>query len=133
VSSCLTDEIPAAQRHQRQRTVKTYRVVRGDSLSRIAQRHGVSVAALMTHNQLRSTVIHPGQLLHVPPKAGAPKPRPAPVQSPDPPADLASESAAAPASAADSDSDSAADSAPDSDSAPAPDSVAGSDSESPLE
>ena len=43
----------------------TYRVRRGDSLSRIANRYRVSVNQLMAWNQLSSTRIHPGQTLRV--------------------------------------------------------------------
>ena len=43
------------------RTVKE-----GDSLGLIAERYGVSVADLMSVNELQANVIHPGQLLKVP-------------------------------------------------------------------
>lgn len=43
-----------------------YTVRRGDSLSRIATRFGVSVEAIRKMNGLRSTVIHPGQRLTIP-------------------------------------------------------------------
>jgi len=50
----------------RKRPVTTYTVRRGDALSIIARRFGVSVSALMRANGLRSTVIRPGQRLIVP-------------------------------------------------------------------
>ena len=43
----------------------TYRVRRGDSLSRIAQQHGVTVAHLKLLNNLQSSVIHVGQQLTI--------------------------------------------------------------------
>lgn len=43
-----------------------HRVRRGESLSTIASRYGVSVAALRDENQLGTTVIHPGQKLVIP-------------------------------------------------------------------
>jgi LysM repeat protein len=43
----------------------THTVVRGDTLSGIAARHGTTVATLMSANALTSTVIFPGQVLRV--------------------------------------------------------------------
>lgn len=48
-----------------------YIVRRGDSLSRIASRHGVSIEALRNHNGLRGNVIQPGQNLVIPGRAAA--------------------------------------------------------------
>jgi LysM repeat protein/N-acetylmuramoyl-L-alanine amidase len=48
----------------------TYRVARGDNLSEIAQLHQMSVAELQGLNDLRGTVIHPGQELKVRPLLG---------------------------------------------------------------
>lgn len=45
----------------------SYTVARGDNLSEIAQLHQMSVAELRELNDLRSTVIHPGQKLRVRP------------------------------------------------------------------
>jgi membrane-bound lytic murein transglycosylase D len=46
---------------------RTHRVSRGESLSTIARRHGVTVAALQRANSLGSrTVIQPGQVLRIP-------------------------------------------------------------------
>ncbi|PZN32506.1 MAG: lytic transglycosylase [Proteobacteria bacterium] len=47
-----------------------HRVRSGDTLSAIAQRYGVSVAALRTANNLRGSLIHPGQDLLVTPAPG---------------------------------------------------------------
>jgi len=44
----------------------TYRVQRGDSLGGIGRRFGVSVDSLRAANNLRGTVIHPGQELRIP-------------------------------------------------------------------
>ncbi len=52
----------------------THTVVRGDTLSHIAARHGTTVATLMSTNGLRSTLIHPGQVLRL--TATAPTPAP---------------------------------------------------------
>lgn len=43
-----------------------YIVKRGDSLSKIASRHGVSIQALKTHNRLRSNTIYPNMRLKIP-------------------------------------------------------------------
>lgn len=45
---------------------KTYRVVKGDSLSRIASRHGVSIAKLRKANGLKGDNIRIGQTLQIP-------------------------------------------------------------------
>jgi membrane-bound lytic murein transglycosylase D len=46
-----------------------YRVKRGDNLTAIAQKHGVSVTALAEHNNLgKSARINSGQILKIPPK-----------------------------------------------------------------
>ena len=51
------EPVEAARRH----------VVRsGDSLARIARRYSVSIEALLSRNELASSVIHPGQVLHIP-------------------------------------------------------------------
>lgn len=41
-------------------------VQRGDSLSAIATRHGITIAELRRHNGLRGDVIHAGQVLNIP-------------------------------------------------------------------
>ena len=43
-----------------------HRVGRGDTLSEIAQRYGVSVASLRTANRLKRSEIRPGQVLRIP-------------------------------------------------------------------
>ena len=45
---------------------KTYTVKSGDTLSGIAARFGVTVAALKKANKMTSSVIHPGQVLKIP-------------------------------------------------------------------
>lgn len=47
---------------------KTYTVRSGDSLDKIARRHGVTVKALMQANGLKNTTIHPKQKLKIPSK-----------------------------------------------------------------
>jgi len=51
--------------------VTEYRVQRGDTLSQIAERHGVSMRALMEHNELSSgSVIRPGDRIQIPGSGG---------------------------------------------------------------
>ena len=45
---------------------QTYRVQRGDTLGRIAARHGISVAVLKRVNGIRGSRIAPGQVLRIP-------------------------------------------------------------------
>ena len=45
--------------------VKTYTVVSGDTLSKIAYQHGISLANLMAWNKLSSHLIYPGNVLRV--------------------------------------------------------------------
>ncbi len=47
-----------------------HRVRRGDNLGKIARRYGTTVKAIQNANRLRTTVIHPGQMLVVPGLAG---------------------------------------------------------------
>jgi membrane-bound lytic murein transglycosylase D len=58
---------------------KNYTVKPGDSLSRIAQQHGVSVAQLRAWNQLGGDIIHPGKTL----KVQSVKTQPRPAKQPD--------------------------------------------------
>lgn len=60
----------------RQPPVSTYTVQRGDFLSKIAGRYGVSVGALQAANNIRGTLITPGQRLKIPARGAAPAPRP---------------------------------------------------------
>ncbi len=73
-------------------TTHTVTVARGDTLGRIAARHGTSVEALVAANGLRSTQIRVGQRLRVPARPGEdPPPREAPrvpAREPEPPAAL---------------------------------------------
>lgn len=61
-------QLPANQRHDRQKSYfARYRVRRGDSLSRIAERYRTSVRSIMRSNNLRSaSLIRVGQVLKVP-------------------------------------------------------------------
>jgi membrane-bound lytic murein transglycosylase D len=43
----------------------TYKVKRGDTLERVAKRHGVSIPSLRAANGIRATLIKPGQMLLV--------------------------------------------------------------------
>ncbi len=52
--------------------VKTYTVKKGDTLGKIAQRHGVTVSALKRANNLRHNVIHAGRKLKIPGNGGEP-------------------------------------------------------------
>jgi membrane-bound lytic murein transglycosylase D len=52
---------------------RTHRIRRGESLSVIAQRNGVSVAALRQENNLRSNRIYAGQTLRIPASGSAPR------------------------------------------------------------
>lgn len=54
----------------------TYTVQRGDFLSKIAAKYGVSVGALQAANHLSGTLISPGQRLKIPARGAAPAPRP---------------------------------------------------------
>lgn len=42
-----------------------YKVKRGDTLDRVARRHGVTIPSLRATNGIRATLIHPGQMLLV--------------------------------------------------------------------
>ena len=72
VDSPIT-EIPAARESTKTKATKTayYKVRPGDSLSTIAQRHGVSVGDLRSWNQLSNGNIRPGQKIVVMPPAQA--------------------------------------------------------------
>lgn len=60
---------------QQARTRASEHIVgRGDTLSSIAQRHGVSVASLRERNGLRDDMVKIGQRLRIPKAADAPKP-----------------------------------------------------------
>jgi membrane-bound lytic murein transglycosylase D len=43
----------------------TYKVKRGDTLARVARRHGVTIPSLRATNNIRTTLLRPGQLLLV--------------------------------------------------------------------
>jgi len=47
-------------------TPNTYRVRKGDTLSDIARRFGVSTSALLRANGLSTSRIYPGDVLHIP-------------------------------------------------------------------
>lgn len=73
-------------------SVKTYTVVSGDTLSKIASRHGITLANLMSWNNLTGHLIYPGDVLKVSagttsttPVTSAPA-APAPVPTPSTPA-----------------------------------------------
>ncbi|MFC6664214.1 LysM peptidoglycan-binding domain-containing protein [Deinococcus radiopugnans] len=50
----------------------TYTVQRGDFLSKIAAKYGVSVGALQAANNINGTLISPGQRLKIPARGAAP-------------------------------------------------------------
>jgi LysM repeat protein len=60
----------------------TYKVVRGDTLSGIAHRHGVSVTQIMNWNNLSSSMIRVGQVLKIENSVVATQPSTAPVSAP---------------------------------------------------
>ncbi len=71
--------VPAEERHEDQHRNAYYQVRRGDSLSRIAGRHRVSVGALVAANDLSlRSRIFPGQVLTIPGRGEA-SPPPAPT------------------------------------------------------
>ncbi len=55
----------------------SYKVVSGDTLTKIAKKNGTTVKALQAANNLTTTKIHVGQKLTIPSKAGATVPPPA--------------------------------------------------------
>ncbi|GAA4034907.1 hypothetical protein GCM10023063_18950 [Arthrobacter methylotrophus] len=58
----------------------TYTVRPGDTLSGIAARHGISLAAIFAANHMNMrTIIYPGQIIKVGPAAQAPAPAPVPA------------------------------------------------------
>ena len=57
---------PTARRSAGRGVTTAHRVGRGDTLSEIAQRYGVSVASLRTANRLKRAEIRPGQVLKIP-------------------------------------------------------------------
>ena len=66
-------------------TVMTYTVAAGDSLTRVAPRLGVTLAALLATNRLTSTsIIHPGQTLAIPVGGHPATPRPTTSVTPPP-------------------------------------------------
>ncbi|UFT98862.1 LysM peptidoglycan-binding domain-containing protein [Radiobacillus kanasensis] len=72
-------------------TTSTYKVKSGDSLSKIAAKHKITLKQLIEWNKLKSTVIYPGNVLIVSSKVTtpkktntAPKPQPKPVVKPKP-------------------------------------------------
>lgn len=56
----------AVASHRSSSRGKKYRVGRGDTLWRIAQRHGVSITTIKRANGIRSTHLKPGQVLSIP-------------------------------------------------------------------
>lgn len=63
IQSAFAASEPKASDHARSPASATYRVKKGDSLYRIAQRAKISVAELMRLNSLTSAKIKPGQVL----------------------------------------------------------------------
>ncbi len=65
--------VPAEERHGEQHKSEFYQVRRGDSLSRVAARHGVSLGALVAANDLSlRSRIFPGQVLTIPGRGEVP-------------------------------------------------------------
>lgn len=64
----LSKTLPSKQAQktaQKTTTQDTYKVVSGDTLSKIAQKYGTSYQQIMSLNNLSSTMIYPGQTLQV--------------------------------------------------------------------
>lgn len=64
----LSKTLPSKQAQktaQKTTTQDTYKVVSGDTLSKIAQKYGTSYQQIMSLNTLSSTMIYPGQTLQV--------------------------------------------------------------------
>lgn len=64
----LSKTLPSKQAQktaQKTTTQDTYKVVSGDTLSKIAQKYGTSYQQIMSLNNLSSTMIYPGQTLKV--------------------------------------------------------------------
>jgi LysM repeat protein len=79
---------------------RTITVVAGDTLEQLAQRHGVSLDALMALNRISDpTLLQIGQVLQLPgpnrPDQGRQKPAPAPALAPPPPPGSTGEASAA--------------------------------------
>jgi membrane-bound lytic murein transglycosylase D len=65
--AAMLDGLPSAERYAAQRADAIHTVRRGETLGRIARRHGTSVAWLVRNNQLQSAqAIRPGQVLRLP-------------------------------------------------------------------
>jgi LysM repeat protein len=78
--------------------VSTYVVKSGDSLTKVAKDHGVTVKALRAANDLKTDKIKVGQKLKLPARTSAPAPEPAPLSAPTvPPAAYTPPSVSAPA------------------------------------
>ncbi len=75
---------PAPKAAPKPATPATYTVRRGDSLWKIGQRTGTSVAALRAANNLSGNLLHVGQVLRLsgPPPAQKQAPKPAPKPAP---------------------------------------------------
>lgn len=61
-------------------------VVAGDTISRIAKKHGSTISKILTANSLtRASIIYPGQVLLVPVANASPAPAGTPTPAPNPP------------------------------------------------
>jgi membrane-bound lytic murein transglycosylase D len=67
----LLASLNANERFDSQKVDRTYRVRKGDTLSRIASATGTTVAALMQHNDLRNHQVRVGQVLQLPGSSAA--------------------------------------------------------------
>lgn len=67
LSSPVLRITPSVSAQSPEGVVLGHTVVRGDTLSSIARRYGTTVAALISYNDLPSTIIYVGQRIYIPP------------------------------------------------------------------
>jgi peptidoglycan DL-endopeptidase LytE len=86
-----TTQKPSVSQPSKPAATKTYKVVSGDTLIAIANKHNISLAELKTWNNISSYLIYPGQTLVVSKSGNVAAPTPTPAPSPTPPGESGSE------------------------------------------